>query len=58
MIGAGDGDFAGFQRLPQRIQNLRLEFRQLIQKQHAMVRERYLAGPRVQPATDQRGHAG
>ena len=39
-------------------ERLRLEFRQLVQKQHAVVRERNFAGPRVQAAADQRRHAG
>ena len=39
-------------------ERLRLEFRQLVQKQHAVVRERNFAGPCVQAAADQRRHAG
>ena len=58
MIGARDRDFAGLERLAQRIQNLRREFRQLIEKQHAVMRERDFARPRAQAAADERGHAG
>jgi hypothetical protein len=32
VIGARDGDFAGFERLTQTVQNLRMEFRKFIQK--------------------------
>jgi len=58
MIGAGNGNLAGFQRLAQRVERLRLEFRQLVEEQHAVVRERDFARPRVQAAADQRRHAG
>ena len=43
VIGARDGDFAGLERLAQRIENLRLEFRKLVEKQHAVMRELELA---------------
>ena len=49
MVGAGDRDLAGLERLAQRIQHLRLEFGQLVEKQHAIMRERYLSGPRLMP---------
>jgi hypothetical protein len=58
VVGARDRDFAGLQRLAQRIQHLRLELRQLVEKQHAVVGERYFTRPRVQPAADERRHAG
>ncbi len=58
MIGARDRDFAGLQRLAQRVQRLRLEFRQFVEEQHAVMRERDFARPRVQAAADQRRHAG
>ena len=58
VIGARHRDFAGFQRLTQRIQNAHIEFRQLIKKQHAIMRERDFAGPRAQAAAGQRRHAG
>ena len=58
MIGARDRHLAGFQRLAQRIERLRLEFRQLVEKQHAVMGERDFARPRMQAAADQRRHAG
>ena len=36
----------------------RLEFRQLVEEQHAQVREAHLARPRARAAADQRRHAG
>ncbi len=41
-IGARHHRFAGFDRLAQRIQHAALEFRQLVEKQHAQMRERRL----------------
>ncbi len=58
MIGARDRDLAGLERLAQRIEHLRLELGKLVEKQHAMMRERDLARPRAQAAADQRRHAG
>ena len=58
MIGAGDGDLAGLDRLAQAVQNLGLEFRQLIEKQDAMMGERNLARPRPRAAADQSRHRG
>jgi hypothetical protein len=58
MIGARNGHFACLQRLTQRVERLRPEFRQFIQEQHAVMRQRNLAGPRVQAAADQSRHAG
>ena len=58
MIGAGDRDFAGLERLAQRFERLRLEFRQLVEKQHALMGERDFARPRAHAAADQRRHAG
>ena len=58
MIGAHDRDLAGLQRLAQRIEHLRLEFRQLVEKQHAVMGERDFARPRMQAAADQGRHAG
>ena len=42
--GAGDGHKAVLQRLAQRLQRRLAELRQLVQKQHAVVRQGYLAG--------------
>jgi hypothetical protein len=58
VVGAGDRDFAALQRLAQRVESLRLEFRQLVEEEHAVMRERDLAGPGAQAAADQRRHAG
>ena len=56
VIGAGDGDLAGLQRLAQRIEHLRGELGQLIEEQHAVMAQRNLTRPRPQTAADQRGH--
>ena len=58
MIGAGDRHFAALQRLPQRVERLRLEFRQFVEKQYAVMGERNFARPRMQAAADQSRHAG
>ena len=58
MVGAGDQDLARLERLPQRIEHLRLEFRQLVEKQHAIMRKRCLSGPRIDAAAHQRRHGG
>jgi hypothetical protein len=57
-FGAGNRDLAGLQRLAQRIEDTAIEFRQLVEEQHAVVGERDLAGLGAQPAADQRRHAG
>ena len=41
--GTGDGNAAVFKRLTQRVGNELGEFRQLVEKEHAVVRQRYLA---------------
>jgi hypothetical protein len=46
VVGAGDRDFAGLQRLAQRVERLRLELRQFVEEKNAVVRERDLARPR------------
>ena len=56
MIGARDRDFAGLQRLAQRIERLRRELGQFVEEQHAVMGERDFAGPRAQAAADQRRH--
>ena len=58
MIGAGNDDFAAFQRLAQTIKHLRLKFGQFIQKQHAVMRQRGFPRSRMQAAPDQSGHGG
>ncbi len=52
--GAGNGYFAGLDRLPQRIQHAPVKFRQLIQKQHAVMRQRNLSRPGQRPTADKR----
>ena len=55
--GARDGDAPGLERLAQHLEHAALELRQLVQEQHAVVRERNLARPRIAAAAHQR-HAG
>ena len=50
MVGAQDRHLSGFERLAQRVESLRLEFRQLVEEEHSVVRERYFAWPRMQAA--------
>ena len=54
MVGARDHDFAGLDRLPERIQDLRLKFGKLVEKENAEMRERNLAGTRAQAPADHR----
>ena len=56
VIGSRNRDFSGLQRLPQRIEHRALEFGELVEKQHAAMRERHFARPRAQSATDQGRH--
>ena len=56
VVGARDRDLAGLERLAQRVERRRLELRQFVEEQHAVMRERNLAGPGAQSAADQRGH--
>src|SRR5882762_5394568 len=56
--GACDRDEAGFERLAQRFQNIAVEFRQLIEEQDAVVRQRDLTGARQVAAADQRRRRG
>ena len=55
MVGAGDGDAAKLERLAQRFEHAAVELRQLVQEQHALVRERHLARARVRAAADHGG---
>ena len=57
-LGARDGDPAGLQRLAQRLEDRAAEFRQLVEEQHAQMRERDLAGPRLAAAADHRRGRG
>ena len=41
--GARDADVTGFERLAQHFQHLAIEFRQLVEKQHAVMRQRNFA---------------
>src|SRR6202035_5047739 len=58
VVRPGDRDFAGFERLPQAVQNLWLEFRQFVEKQNTMMGERNFARPRARAAADKRRHRG
>jgi hypothetical protein len=58
VIGAGDRDLAGLKRLTQRIEGLRLEFRQLVQEQHPVMRQRDFARARMQPRAGNGRHRG
>ena len=58
MIGARHRHLAVLHRLAERIQHPRIEFRQFVEKQHALVRQRNLARPGAGAAAGQRGHAG
>src|SRR5438874_10856765 len=51
---ARNRDAAGFERFAQGFEYLAVEFRQLVQKQHAVVRQRSFAGARIAAASDQR----
>jgi hypothetical protein len=48
----------GLERLAQRIEHLRREFRQLVEEQHAVMGERRLARPHAQAAADHGRHRG
>ena len=48
----------GLERLAQRVEHARLELGQLVEEQHAEVREAHLAGARPRAAADERRHAG
>ena len=58
MVGAGDRHFAALQRLAQRIEYPRIELRELIEEEDAVVRQRDLARLGAQSAADQRRHTG
>ena len=52
------GDDAVLQGLTESLQHVPVKFRQLVQKQHAVVGQRDLAGPHQRPAAGQRGGGG
>ena len=68
VVGAGDQHLAALERLAQRIEHLRLELRQLVEEQYAVVGERHLAraarsgrrrrAPPSRPNDAARGRAG
>ena len=43
-----------FERLPQTLEHAAAELRQLVEKQHAAVRQAQFAGPRIRAAADER----
>ena len=51
---ARDRDAARFERLAQHLEHVAVELRQLVEEQHAVMRERDLARPRIAAAADQR----
>ena len=55
-IGARHADASGLERLAQRIEDRALEFRKLVEEQHAEVREADLARANAQPAANERRH--
>lgn len=57
-VGPRHDDLARLERRAQGIQRLRRIFRELVQKEHAIVREGGFARPGAQAATGQRGHGG
>ena len=58
MIGARDRDLAGFEWLAHGVEHARFEFGKFVEKKHAMMGERDLAGLGAQSAADQRWHVG
>ena len=57
-LDAGDRDRAVLERLAERLERRARELRQLVEEQHAVVRERRLAGSRAGPAADDRRDGG
>ena len=57
VIGPRDHGLAGLERLAQRIEHLRVELRQLVEKQHAEMGKCRFARARARAAADQRRHA-
>src|SRR5690606_22363908 len=57
VIGARDHRLSGLERLAQRVEHLRRELRQLVEEQHAEMRQRDLTGLRPRAAADEGCHA-
>ena len=53
--GPADGDLAVLERLAQHLEHVAAELGQLVEEEHAVVRQRHLAGPRDGAAADQAG---
>src|SRR5690348_3327278 len=53
--GAGDGDNAVFEGLPEDFENIALEFREFVEKENAIMTERDFAGTRDGAAADEAG---
>ena len=58
IIGAGHNSLARLERLAQTFEDARLEFRKLIEKQHAVMGQRHFTGLGAKPAADKGGHRG
>src|ERR1700691_1949196 len=58
VISPGDSHFASFERLAQTVEHLRLEFRQFVEEEHALMGERDFAGAGMRTAADERRHRG
>ena len=56
MVGARDCDFSGLERLTQRVEHLAGKFRQLVQKENAIMRKRNFARSCSQAAPNERRH--
>jgi cob(I)alamin adenosyltransferase len=52
-----DHRLSGLERLAQRVEHLRIEFRKLVEEQHAEMGKRRFAWPRSRAAADQCSHA-
>ncbi len=57
MIGPRDHRLSALERLAQRVENLRVELRQLVEKEHAEMGERDFARARPRAAADESRHA-
>ena len=58
MIGARDDGAARFERLAQGFERRALKFRQFVEKQYAVVRQRNFSGLGAHAAADKRGERG
>jgi hypothetical protein len=57
MVGPGDHRLSALERLAQRVENLRVELGQLVEKEHAEMGECHFARTRARAAADERRHA-